>query len=75
MTTGSFADVGKDLRKEIENLERLFTIDTAKLKEITNHFVNELEKGLSVKGGSIVSYQDFDEPAKCCCADLQPISP
>jgi hexokinase len=42
---GSFADVPKDLLKEIEQLERLFTVDTAKLKQITDHFVNELDKG------------------------------
>jgi len=45
--------VPKDLLQEIEKLENLFTIDTAKLKQITEHFVNELEKGLSVEGGSI----------------------
>ncbi|KAL1839490.1 hypothetical protein VTJ49DRAFT_1465 [Mycothermus thermophilus] len=47
------ADAPKDLVNEIKHLEELFTIDTAKLKEITNHFVNELAKGLSEKGGSI----------------------
>lgn len=51
--SGSLVDVPKDLLKEIEQLERLFTVDTAKLKQITDHFVNELEKGLSVEGGSI----------------------
>jgi len=51
--TGSMADVPKDLLSEIKHLESLFTIDTAKLKEITNHFVKELEKGLSLDGGSI----------------------
>lgn len=30
---------------QINNLEKLFTVDTAKLKQITDHFVNELEKG------------------------------
>lgn len=53
--TGSLADVPKDLLKEIEQLERLLTVDSAKLKQITDHFVKELEKGLSVEGGSIVS--------------------
>ncbi|KXX78730.1 Hexokinase [Madurella mycetomatis] len=53
MTVGSLADAPKDLVKEIKNLEQLFTVDTAKLKEITEHFVKELEKGLSVEGGSI----------------------
>ncbi|KAK4464135.1 hexokinase [Cladorrhinum samala] len=53
MAVGSFIDVPKNLLKEIEHLEQLFTIETKKLKEITDHFVNELEKGLSVEGGSI----------------------
>lgn len=39
------ADVPKDLLEQIKELERLFTVDEAKLKEITNHFVKELEKG------------------------------
>ncbi|KAJ3518041.1 hypothetical protein NM208_g14619 [Fusarium decemcellulare] len=50
---GSMADVPKDLAEEIHKLEKLFTVDGAKLKEITNHFVSELAKGLSVEGGSI----------------------
>lgn len=40
------ADVPKDLLAEIKTLEEAFTIDTAKLKAITKHFVSELEKGL-----------------------------
>lgn len=44
--TGSMADVPKDLLQEIERLERLFTIPKEKLKEITSHFVKELEKGI-----------------------------
>ena len=44
-TLGSFADVPRDLLKEIHQLEKLLTVDTAKLKEITNHFVSELDKG------------------------------
>lgn len=39
------ADVPKDLLTEIKKLEDLFTVDKAKLKEITTHFVSELEKG------------------------------
>ncbi|KAH8891909.1 hypothetical protein GQ53DRAFT_864735 [Thozetella sp. PMI_491] len=50
---GSFADIPRDLKKEIEHLQKLFSVDTAKLKEITDHFVKELDKGLSVEGGSI----------------------
>jgi len=45
MEADSYVDVPKDLLKEIEKLEQLFTIDTAKLKRITDHFVDELEKG------------------------------
>lgn len=50
---GSFADVPKDLLAEIRRLEDLFMVDTAKLKAITEHFVSELDKGLSKEGGSI----------------------
>lgn len=45
MSLGSIADAAQGLRPEIEQLERQFTIDTKKLKEITDHFVSELEKG------------------------------
>lgn len=41
------ADVPKDLLEQIKELERLFTVDQAKLKEVTEHFVKELEKGKS----------------------------
>lgn len=54
MYLGSLADIPKDLLAEIKHLEQLFSMDTAKLKEITERFVKELEKGLSVAGGSIV---------------------
>ncbi|KAK5663323.1 hypothetical protein OQA88_3751 [Cercophora sp. LCS_1] len=53
MESGSRSDASKPLQKEIDQLERLFSVDTAKLKEITDQFVNELTKGLSVEGGSI----------------------
>ncbi|KAF5667487.1 hexokinase [Fusarium denticulatum] len=42
-----------NLHTYLQELERDFTVDTAKLKHITNHFIDELDKGLSVKGGSI----------------------
>ena len=42
---GSMADVPKDLLDQIKELEKLFTVDRAKLKEVTDHFVKELEKG------------------------------
>lgn len=41
------ADVPKDLLDQIKELERLFSVDQAKLKELTEHFVKELEKGKS----------------------------
>ena len=41
------ADVPKDLLEQIQRLEQLFTVDTAKLKEVSDHFVKELEKGKS----------------------------
>lgn len=43
--TGSKADVPKDLLEQIRRLDEIFTVDTKKLKEITDHFVNELAKG------------------------------
>ncbi|KAI9885838.1 MAG: hypothetical protein M1823_002368 [Watsoniomyces obsoletus] len=51
--SGSLADVPKDLLAQIKELEQLFGVDQQKLKEITNHFVCELEQGLSVEGGTI----------------------
>lgn len=50
------ADVPKDLLQEIERLEKLFTVDATMLKKVTDHFITELDKGLSVEGGSIVSH-------------------
>lgn len=50
---GSKADIPKDLLDEVRKLEEIFTVDTQKLKQITEHFVSELAKGLSVEGGSI----------------------
>lgn len=54
-TIGSFADVPQDLMTQISRLEELFTVPAEKLKAITDHFVKELTKGLTVEGGSIVS--------------------
>ena len=42
------ADVPKDLLGEIKRLEELFTVDTTKLKAITEHFISELEKGMHI---------------------------
>ena len=45
-TAGSKADIPKNLLAQIQHLEEIFTVDTKKLKEITNHFVSELAKGM-----------------------------
>ena len=49
------ADMPRDLKEQIEKLEEIFVVPTKKLKEITDHFVKELKKGLSEEGGTIVS--------------------
>ena len=36
-----------DLLSEIKQLEAMFVVSQAELKHITNHFVQELEKGVS----------------------------
>ena len=45
----------RDLKEQIGKLEELFVVPTLKLKQISDHFVKELEKGLTKEGGSIVS--------------------
>ncbi|PYH88039.1 hexokinase hxk [Aspergillus ellipticus CBS 707.79] len=50
---GSMAEVPQDLLQQIKDFEDHFTVDTATLKKIVDHFVKELEKGLSVEGGNI----------------------
>ena len=47
--------VAEHLTGELKEYEDWFMVDAAKLKAITDHFVKELEKGLSVEGGCIVS--------------------
>ena len=47
MSVGSMADVPDDILGQIKYLEDIFTVDKAKLKEVTNHFIKELEKGKS----------------------------
>lgn len=47
------ADVPQDILSEIASLERLFTVDTQKLKEITDQFIVELKQGLEGDGGNI----------------------
>lgn len=46
---GSMADLPRDLLDQINQLEQLFTVDTKKLKQITDHFVSELEKGALIQ--------------------------
>lgn len=38
-------DLSPELRKELERLEKLFTVDTNMLKKITRRFGEELEQG------------------------------
>jgi hexokinase len=40
------ADIPQNLLEQIKELERLFTVDKAQLKKITEHFVDELAKGV-----------------------------
>ena len=42
---GSLHDVPKDLLDQIRHLEELFTVDTQKLKFITERFIQELTRG------------------------------
>jgi hexokinase len=50
-TTGSLAQIHADMAAQVKRLEELFTVSTEKLKEITEYFVSELERGLSAKDG------------------------
>lgn len=43
---GSKAEIPKDLLDEVRKLEEVFSVDTQKLKQITDHFVSELAKGM-----------------------------
>ena len=54
------ADVPKDLLQQIKELEEIFCVDQAKLKEVTNHFVKELDKGLYlVKSSLALTYMSY----------------
>nr|P50506.1 RecName: Full=Hexokinase [Schwanniomyces occidentalis]AAB34892.1 hexokinase [Schwanniomyces occidentalis] len=50
---GSFLDVPEYLLKELTELEGLLTVSGETLRKITDHFISELEKGLSKQGGNI----------------------
>jgi len=39
-------EVPQNLLGPIQDFEKAFTVDKSKLKEIVNHFVKELEKGM-----------------------------
>ena len=52
------ADVPKNLLEQIERLEGLFTVPKEKLHEITEHFVNELEKGKTMLGNRSISERE-----------------
>lgn len=47
--------VSEHLTSNLKQFEDWFILEAADLKRITNHFVNELEKGLTKEGGNIVS--------------------
>jgi hexokinase len=47
------ADFPKSLVEAISDLEKLFIVDQEKLKEITTHFVGELQKGLESMDATI----------------------
>jgi hexokinase len=71
------ADVPKTLLDEIANLENIFTVSGEKLKEITKHFVSELEAGLEKEGGNIpmnptwvMSFPDGNEQGTFLALDM-----
>lgn len=70
------ADVPKDILSEIESLERLFTVDTAKLKEITDQFIVELKQGLQGEGNIpmnpswVMNFPDGEETGSFLALDM-----
>ena len=55
------ADVPKDLLAQIKELEEQFTVSADKLKQITDHFVSELERGRSMAWTvNIYTHADHD---------------
>lgn len=46
-------DIPDNLAKELHAIEDILTLLPKKLKEVTDHFITELDKGLSKKGGNI----------------------
>lgn len=49
----TIAYLPEELKAPLQHLEEILSIDTKQLKEIVDHFVKELTKGLSKEGGSI----------------------
>ncbi|KAJ5020640.1 hexokinase-domain-containing protein [Bipolaris maydis] len=79
---GSMADMPRDLKEQIEKLEEQFVVSTEKLKHISDHFVAELEKGLSEQGGSIpmiptwcMAFPDGNETGKYLALDMARYKP
>ncbi|KAK3180231.1 hexokinase [Lecanicillium sp. MT-2017a] len=61
----------------MKHIEEIFTVDTKMLKAITDHFVSELAKGLTVEGGSIpmnptwvMSFPDGNETGTFLALDM-----
>lgn len=50
---GSMADIPRDLLTALGEIEDRFTADTPTLRKIVDHFIEELNKGLSKEGGNI----------------------
>ncbi|KAI9045091.1 putative hexokinase Kxk [Aspergillus affinis] len=74
---GSRHELPQNLLQQIKELEDIFTVDTARLKQVVDHFVKELEKGLSVEGGNIpmnvtwvMGFPDGDEQGTFLALDM-----
>ncbi|KAI3405223.1 HXK2 [Candida oxycetoniae] len=50
---GTFTDVSPALMSTLKELESQFTVSGETLRKIVDHFITELDKGLSKKGGNI----------------------
>ncbi|ODV80003.1 uncharacterized protein CANTADRAFT_50272 [Suhomyces tanzawaensis NRRL Y-17324] len=50
---GTFTDVPENLLQQVHDIEQQLTVSGDTLKKITEHFITELEKGLSKEGGNI----------------------
>ncbi|ODV87121.1 hypothetical protein CANARDRAFT_174217 [[Candida] arabinofermentans NRRL YB-2248] len=69
-------EIPSELKSKYEEIEKLFTISGDKLKEITNHFINELNKGLSKESnipmipGWVMDYPTGEETGDYLAIDL-----